>query len=293
MDELRALVRRHSRGESTRTPIPRVEMRMGATTTGPLPAMYPPMLCFVLQGAKQVTVGEQTVTFGGQSYLVISVDLPATGQVIEATRNQPYMAISLLLDPVNIASLLLDLPAGSDRKGTPGFGISPLTDDLVDPLLRLMRLLDREGDIPIMAPLIEREILYRLIQEPQGVMLRQIALADSRLSQIRRAIEWIRSNFDAPLRIDALAALAGMSVATFHRHFKTVTAMSPLQYHKQIRLQEARRRLLAEPGDVARVAFMVGYESASQFNREYARQFGIPPGRDAARLRLLPEPDIG
>jgi AraC-like DNA-binding protein len=296
MDELRALLCRHGEDAITRTPIPRVQIRVGTTTTGPLPTMFPPMICFVLQGAKRMMVGDKSLVYRGHSYLVVSVDLPATGQVVEATADQPYIAIGLLLDPAVIAALLIDMQP--DLRGTPpatdsapagaGFGISPLTPDLIDPLLRLMRLLDQPRDIAILAPLVERELLYRVMLGPQGGMLREVGLADSRLSQVRRAIEWMRRNFAQPLRIEKLAGHVGMSESTFHRHFKAVTTISPLQYHKQIRLQEARRRLLAEPNDVTRVAFAVGYESASQFNREYARQFGLPPGRDAARLRLQP-----
>jgi AraC-like DNA-binding protein len=291
MDELRALLRRHGGDANTLTPIPRVQIRVGLTTTGPLPTMFPPMVCFVLQGAKRMMVGEKSLIYRGHSYLVVSVDLPATGQVVEATADQPYIAIGLMLDPAVIAALLIDMPV--DLRATPpgaepslaGFGISPLTTDLIDPLLRMMRLLDQPRDIPILAPLVERELLYRVMLGPQGGMLRDVGLADSRLAQVRRAIEWMRHNFARPLRIEKLAGHVGMSESTFHRHFKAVTTISPLQYHKQIRLQEARRRLLAEPNDVTRVAFAVGYESASQFNREYARQFGMPPGRDAARMR--------
>jgi AraC-like DNA-binding protein len=295
MDELRALLRRHGGDANTVTPIPRVEIRVGLTTTGPLPTMFPPMVCFVLQGAKRMMVGEKSLIYRGHSYLVVSVALPAPGQVVEATADQPYIAIGLMLDPAVIAALLIDMPV--DLRGTPaaaealgtgtsaGFGISPLTPDLIEPLLRMMRLLDEPRDIPILAPLVERELLYRVMLGPQGAMLRDVGLADSRLAQVRRAIEWMRRNFARPLRIEKLAAHVGMSESTFHRHFKAVTTISPLQYHKQIRLQEARRRLLAEPNDVTRVAFAVGYESASQFNREYARQFGMPPGRDAARMR--------
>jgi transcriptional regulator GlxA family with amidase domain len=159
-----------------------------------------------------------------------------------------------------------------------------VTPQLLDPWLRLMRLLDTPEDMPVLGPMLEREILYRLLQGPQGGVLRQIALADSRLARVRRAIACIRARFDQPLRIEELAGLAGMSPAAFHRHFKAATAMSPLQYQKTLRLQEARRLLIAEP-DAARAGYAVGYESASQFSREYARLFGAPPARDAARLR--------
>jgi AraC-like DNA-binding protein len=287
LDELRAIVRTHCVGESTSTAIAGLEIRMGRGPQKPLPALYPTMVCFVLQGAKRVTFGGQTLIYRGESYMLLSVDLPATGQVIEATPNAPYLAVSLLLDPAAIASVVIDTPAAHLRTTSAGFGIAALTPDLQDPLLRLLRLLDTPADIPVLAPLAERELLYRLIQGPHGPLLRDLALAGSQLSQVRRAIEWIRADVTRPLRIAALAAHVGLSASSFHRHFKAVTGLSPLQYQKQIRLQEARRQLLATPGDVTSVALAVGYESTSQFTREYARQFGLPPAKDAARLRLV------
>ena len=206
-------------------------------------------------------------------------------EVIAASADQPYQVAALALDPATIAGLLIDLPTVGEADVEMGIGISAMTPELMDPLLRLTRLLDVPGDAPVMAPMLEREILYRVLQGPQGAILRQIAQSDSRLSRVRRAIDWIRQHYREPLRIDHLAALAGMSSSSFHRHFKAVTAISPLAYQKQIRLQEARRRLIAVPADAARVAYAVGYESPSQFSREYARLFGLPPLRDAARLR--------
>ncbi|HEY2481307.1 MAG TPA: AraC family transcriptional regulator, partial [Caulobacteraceae bacterium] len=164
------------------------------------------------------------------------------------------------------------------------FAVSPVTAQLLDPWLRLLGLLDTPQDIPVLAPLLEREILYRLLQGPQGGVLRQIAKADSRHAQVRKAIGWIRVHYDRPLRVGELAHLAGMSAASFHRHFRSATAMSPLQYQKNLRLQEARKLLMADQ-DAARAGYAVGYESASQFSREYARLFGAPPARDAGRLR--------
>jgi AraC-like DNA-binding protein len=218
--------------------------------------------------------------------MLLSADLPVTGQVIEATPRAPYLAVSLLLDPAAIADLVIGTAPPPSMTSAAGLGIGRLTADLQDPLLRLLRLLDAPGDIRVLAPLAERELLYRLLQGPHGALLRQLAIPDSRLSQVRRAIEWIRADVARTLRVETLAAHVGMSAASFHRHFKAVTGLSPLQYQKQIRLQEARRRLLAEPGDVTAVALGVGYESTSQFTREYGRLFGLPPAKDAARLRL-------
>lgn len=288
LDTLRDLVRRHCAGEATVTPIPRVEIRTGHARTPALPAIYPTMVCFVLQGAKRVAFGGRSLVYRGESYMLRSADLPVTGQVIEATPRAPYLAVSLRLDPAAIAALAIDVPAppAALAASQAGLGIGRLTADLQEPLLRLLRLLDAPRDIRVLAPPAERELLYRLLQGPHGARIRQLAVAGSRLSQVRRAIEWIRADIARPLRVDALAAHAGMSAASFHRHFKAVTGLSPLQYQKQIRLQEARRRLLTSPGDVTSVALGVGYESTSQFTREYGRLFGLPPAKDAARLRL-------
>lgn len=286
LGDLRSLVRRHCHGERTLTALPGLELRTGGTVTGPLPAIYPTMVCFVLQGAKRVTIGRRRLIYRGESYMLLSADLAVTGQVIEATARAPYLAVSLLLDAATIASMVLDTGVRPAQADGLALGIGPLTPDLQAPLLRLLRLLDTPADIHVLAPLAQRELLYRLLQGPHGGLLRQIAVADSRLSQVRRAIEWIRADIARPLRVTALAADVGMSPATFHRHFKAVTGLSPLQYQKQIRLQEARQRLLASPGDVTAVALGVGYESTSQFTREYGRLFGLPPAKDAARLRL-------
>ena len=190
-----------------------------------------------------------------------------------------------------LAALITDLPDRADDNAQ-AFAVSPVTIDLLDPWLRFMKLLDTPADIPVLAPMLEREILYRLLQGPQGGALRQIARADSRLGQVRRAIAWIRDHYDQALRIEDLAAIAGMSAASFHRHFKAATAMSPLQYQKSLRLQEARRMLVTKQ-DAARVGYAVGYESASQFSREYARLFGAPPARDAMRLRREGDAALG
>ncbi|WP_114953861.1 AraC family transcriptional regulator [Sphingosinicella terrae] len=268
-----------------RFPMPRLFARVGPTCTPPLPALYEPMICFVLQGAKRVSAGGRTLDFRTGSFFVASVELPITGQVIEATQGQPYIAVALRLDRASLSALLLDLPPRPEGPTAAGIAISPITSDLAEPLLRLVRLCDSPADVPVLAPMAERELLYRLLLGPQGPTLRQIARSDSRVTRVRRAIDWIRGHYAEPLRVETLAGLAAMSPSAFHRHFKAVTAMTPLAYQKQIRLQEARRRLAAGTDQAARIAHAVGYESASQFSREYARQFGLPPARDAARLR--------
>jgi AraC-like DNA-binding protein len=251
--------------------------------THPVIGMYQPRFCLVLQGAKEVTIGERRMRYDPNNYFIASLEVPATGCVIEATQSAPYLGISMALDADMLAQLIAETPARDDGE-TASFAVSPVTAELLDPCVRLMRLLDTPADIAVLAPMLQREIFYRLLQGPQGGALRQIARGDSRLGQVRRAIAWIRDNFDQPMRVESLAEIAGMSAASFHRHFKAATAMSPLQYQKSIRLQQARR-MLATKQDAARVGYAVGYESASQFSREYARQFGLPPARDAARLR--------
>lgn len=281
--ELQSLVARHAGGE-----VPaRLPLRLAQATapTPPNPGLYAPMLCFVLQGAKRVIFGDRVIDYRAGDFLVASIDVPVIGQVTEASAGRPYRVVAMALDPATIAGLLIDLPHAGEAPAEAGIAVSAMTPPLIEPLLRMARLFDTPADAPVMAPMLEREILYRILQGPQGAILRQIARSDSRLSRVRRAIDWIRLHYAAPLRIDHLADLASMSPSSFHRHFKAVTAMSPLAYHKQIRLLEARRRLLIAPAKAAGVAYAVGYESPSQFSREYARLFGLPPRRDAARLR--------
>ena len=287
LTHLRAVASRHAVGRRTETPIPRVAINLGWQTTKPAPGLCDPMLCLVLQGAKEVLIGDRRLRYDPASYFVASVELPVSGCIVQASPDEPYLSVSLALDRDGLAGLLSDVPVRDDVNGA-GFAVSPVTAELLDPWLRLLRLLDAPLDIPVLAPLIEREILYRLLQGPQGAVLRQIACADGRLSQVRQAIAWIRTHYDQTLRIESLAEMAGMSAASFHRHFKAATAMSPLQYQKSLRLQHARRLLIANQ-DASRAGYAVGYESASQFSREYARLFGAPPARDAVRLRA----DIG
>ncbi|GLK69861.1 AraC family transcriptional regulator [Hansschlegelia plantiphila] len=286
LTEMRARVLRHADGP-LRDIIPRVVIGMQCGETRPAPSLYEPMHCVVLQGAKQVTIGDRTLRYDAASYFVASLDLPATSCVVEADARKPYIVLGLRIDPERLASLIPGAPAGPEPE-VPAFGVSPITRELLEIWLRIIRLFETPEDAAALAPLAEQELLYRLLRGPQGGVLRQFARADSRLSRIRRAIADIRAGFDKPLRVEDLAQGAGMSPASFHRHFKAATAMSPLQYQKTLRLQHARNLLIANE-EAARAAYAVGYESASQFSREYARLFGAPPARDAARLRALGE----
>lgn len=281
LQELIAIAGRHARGRRTKTAIPRVTIGRSEAPTPPLPELCQPTVLFVLQGTKTVLIGDRTLAYSAGSYFVYAVETPATSQLIEASAALPYTALAFALDTEVIAGLLIDHKPALDGDG---FVTNRADDELLDAWRRMLRLLDRPAEIPVLAPMLEREIAFRLLQGPQGEKLRQLARADGRLSQIRRATAWIRRHYNEPIDVTQLARLAHMSNASFHRHFKAATAMSPIQYQKQVRLLEARHLLIAEPGSATRVAFAVGYESASQFSREYARQFGLPPARDAARL---------
>jgi AraC-like DNA-binding protein len=246
-----------------------------------------------------MTVGELQLDHRPGTFLLASIDVPVVCAVVECSPERPYLGLAVELDPAAVAALLLDLPPGRERvlDAAPDelepMTVSPSTRAMEDALLRFVRLVEAPDDVPLLAPMIERELLYRVLRSEHGTVLRQFARADSRLSQIHRAVKWVRAHLAEPLRVETLAGVASMSVSSFHRHFKAVTGLSPLAYQKQMRLREARLRLLAEPRAVASVAFSVGYESASQFSREYTRQFGLPPARDAARLREAGRARVG
>ena len=256
--------------------------------TMPLPALHAPALCIVAQGRKRVMLANDRYVYGADRCLVISVDLPIMGQVIEATPAAPYLCLRLDLEPGRLGALMLELDMSvASSKRQPGLGLvlTPAAPELLDAAVRLVRLLDTPRDIPILAPLVVREMLYRLLASEHAAPLRHIALADHRQQSVNRAISWIKENYAAPFRIEAVARHANVSSSALHHNFKAVTAMSPLQYQKQLRLQEARRLMMGESIDAARASYSVGYESPSQFSREYSRLFGAPPSRDIAKLR--------
>jgi AraC-like DNA-binding protein len=299
LPEICSLIDRHAgpgKIASAQTGISGLRVTAARVTTEPVKQVYEPVFGLVAQGAKSIVLGDKVFDYGAGQYLVVSVDLPITSHINVASEREPYLSMGLILRPAAIAALLLETAANDwSTVDASGMGVSIAPRELLDPVVRLLRLLDHPRDGPVLAPLIEREILWRLLCSEQGAMLRQIGLVDSRLSQIGHAIKWIRANYAKILRIEDLAQIAAMSISSFHRNFRAVTSMSPIQYQKQIRLQEARARLLAQSADVAAVGFAVGYESPSQFSREYSRVYGAPPGRDAARLRSVPtlEPSEG
>lgn len=269
------------------TAIPRLALIRSCQPTQPLHALHEPALCIIVQGRKQVMLGDRVYHYDRSQYLVVSVDLPVVGQVVEATQDEPYLCVRLDLDPVLLGAIMLEAGAGDAEASGAGAGLAlnPVAPALLDAILRMVRLLETPRDIAMLAPLAEREILYRLMTGEQAGRLRQIATRDSRLQQVNRAIGWIKGNYDKAFSVEALAQEARMSPSALHQHFKAVTAMSPLQYQKQLRLQEARRLILSAALDAASAGFRVGYESPSQFSREYRRLFGAPPLKDAARLR--------
>ncbi len=253
----------------------------------PTCGLYEPGVCLVAQGAKRVLLGEDAFLYDEHHFLIVSVDLPTVVQIVRASREKPCLGLMLKLDLPEISQMMLDghLPAPRPQRSRRGMATGEVTEPLLDAFLRLTDLLAEPQDIPILAPVIQREIMYRLLVGDQGARLRQMASAGSQSRQIARAIHFMKTNFSRPLRVGDLARQADMSPSTFHHHFRALTAMSPLQYQKRLRLNEARRLMLTERLDASTAAFHVGYESPSQFSREYSRLFGTPPMRDISGLR--------
>ncbi|MCM3631882.1 AraC family transcriptional regulator [Paenibacillus camelliae] len=249
--------------------------------------VYKPSLCIVVQGAKEVWLAQERFRYSPADYLVASVHLPVSAQITEATPNVPYLGLRLEFSTSQILEVLHDSKFRVNKKDNPkrAMFVSQLDSSLLDAVLRLARLLNKPEDIPMLTPLVTKEILYRVLQGQHGTVLEQMVMEGSSTYQIKDVIEQITNNYVRSFRIEELAEIANMSVSSLHRHFKEVTAMTPIQYQKQLRLQEARRLLLTESADATDVAFRVGYESPSQFSREYSRMFGFPPKQDIKRLR--------
>jgi AraC-like DNA-binding protein len=268
------------------TSIERLSFIRASRPNAPVHALHQPAFCLIAQGSKQLMLGEEVYDYDASRYLVVSVDLPISGQVTRATSAAPYLCFRLDIDPGEVAALALGPgPSEPSRRASRGLFLGEPEPALLDAVVRLVRLLDTPEDIPALAPLTTREILYRLLRGEHGDRLRQTVTVGSQAQRIARAIDWLQAHFTEPLRIDRLAREVHMSTSSLHHHFKAVTALSPLQYQKQLRLQEARRLMLSEDVDAATAGFRVGYESASQFGREYHRLFGAPPARDRRRLR--------
>ncbi|WP_435052243.1 AraC family transcriptional regulator N-terminal domain-containing protein [Geoanaerobacter pelophilus] len=290
IDTLRTSIARWTEhGELHTTAVPGLSLFRRDEPTEPISGVYEPSICLAVQGSKRVLLGEDTFVYDAQHYLLTSVHLPIIVQIIEASPEKPYLGLRLKFDLREVSQLMVDsnLPQPRSSQSSRGMATGEVTLALVNAFIRLIDLLDDKMDIPILAPVIQREIIYRLLVGDQGERLRQIATAGSQSQQIAKAIGWLKSNYSKAISMDELAAQANMSTSTFHHHFRSLTALSPLQYQKQLRLQEARRLMLAERMDAANAAFQVGYESPSQFNREYNRMFGAPPLRDITALRQM------
>jgi AraC-like DNA-binding protein len=292
LDELRLLIVRHASAGLGPRSQQRVQIRDDVSIalvrepTSPAAVMSEPSVAVVGQGVKRTVLNGVPYDYRAGQYLVVSVDLPVIGQALEASRDEPFVVFSMTLEPAAIAPLLLETAEEARPPAFTGLAVSDATPELLDPIVRLLRLLDRPDDLRVLAPGLQREILWRLITGEQGALVGQIGLANSHLAHISRAIRWIREHYSETVLIADLADLSGMSASTFHRHFRAATSMTPIQFQKQIRLQEARALLMTAPANVAEIGYLVGYESPSQFSREYRRTFGTPPGRDAARLKV-------
>ncbi|MFI0728828.1 AraC family transcriptional regulator N-terminal domain-containing protein [Streptomyces sp. NPDC021225] len=285
LDELAAAIDRHGRGLWSETPVPRLLVVAVDEPIDPVDVRYDPMICFIADGAKRTVVGDRSWVTPPGEMLLNTLDLPVTA-VFEKL---PYRSVIMRLDGAVLAELLLELDGSGPESPSPatvgGQLSAPMSPELIDAVTRWVRLLETPDDIRPLAARIESEILYRLLRSPLGPVLRQWSLADSAASRVRAAAAWIFAHYAEPLSIDRIAAVAHMSPATLHRHFKAATGMSPLKFQKHLRLREARRRLVAGNTTAAQAAEAVGYVSATQFNREYRSVYGLPPGQDAARLR--------
>lgn len=291
--ELAAAIDRHVAGSGIcTTAMPHVSLIRADQPSTPTPAVYEASLCLIAQGSKRVAIGDDSVVYDAAHYLLVSVDPPLVGHVIDASPDCPYLCCKIDLDPSMLSDLMVAEGGAALQTHLPVLGVYPSDPDLIDAVCRLVGLLDQPDTIRVLAPLIEREILYRLLTGPHGPMLRHLVTAGSHLNQISRAIAVIRRRFDAPIRIDEVAAEAGMSPSSLHAHFKAITRMTPLDYQKQLRLQEARRLMLVGGATAGTAGFAVGYESPSQFSREYRRLFGAPPRQDIERLHAAPSAEI-
>lgn len=288
LERFRDAIDRHTQQDGMfDCPIPGVKLIRWSEPTMPMPVIYEPTVCFVAQGRKRATLGSTVFHYDPTTYLVASVGLPVVGTVIEASESQPYLSVQLDLDPTELGELALRYPRSAPDTGVSvGLTLNEMTSGLLDTATRLVTLLDTPEDIEALGPLAIREILYRLLTGPGGGHIHAMTQSDSRHGQIARAILWIRGNFKGACRIEDLVRVAGMSRSAFHEHFKAVTAMSPLAFRTQLRMQEARRLMVTDGLDAANAGYRVGYDSPSQFSRDYSKLFGRPPAKDASSLRL-------
>lgn len=296
LDALIDLAVRHSRGDGTHeTHVRGLALIRYSRPTATEFALHMPALCVVLQGGKELTVGDRAFGYGAGQHLVVSLDLPVSGRIVKASARQPYLCLRVELERNAIASLVVDHPdIGADAAAaTRAAYLGDTTPGILDVAWRLARLLDGPPNDGVLRELALRELAYWLLVGQHGATLRQLAVPNSGMQRIERVIGWLKTHYRRPLRIKALGALAGMSPSTLHERFKAVTGMTPLQYQKQLRLQQARQLMLAHGRGAAAAGFEVGYESATQFSREYRRLFGQPPARDVSAARALARADGG
>ncbi|MBK8795395.1 MAG: AraC family transcriptional regulator [Anaerolineales bacterium] len=285
--ELIECIKRAVRTDGSAEPLPGLSLHRSSVPGEPLHSVYDPVFCVIAQGSKEVFLGSERYLYDAARYLIVTANLPVAAHVLEASQAQPYLSLRLKLDPLLVSSVMVEAghTALPQRASVRAINVSPLDTALLDAVVRLVRSLDSPAEARFLAPLITREIIYRLLNGEQCDRLRYIVVQNGHTHHIARAIEWFRTGFDQPPPIERVAQELGMSVSSFHYHFKAVTAMSPLQFQKRLRLQEARRLMLGEALDAASAAYRVGYQDASHFNREYKSLFGAPPMRDVQRLR--------
>ncbi len=276
------------------TEIPGLALVRRTALTAPACMTYEPSVAVIAQGRKRVELGRTTFLYDESRFLLTSLDLPITSQVVEASEAAPFLALSLRFEMTMVREMLSrnEIPPPDTPPDTPAMATGATTAELLDACCRLVELLNTPADIPFLSGLIQREIIYRILRGPEGTRLRSIATLGDQSHRTAKAIAWMRLNFAKPLRVEDLAQMAGMGVSTLHHHFRALTAMSPMQYQKQLRLQAARTQMLTDGLDAASAAFAVGYESASQFSREYSRFFGQPPMRDIRTLRAPNAPPM-
>lgn len=270
------------------TRVPSLSFFRQSHVNEPKHIFHQPSLCIVFQGEKEICLGMERYRYGPADYLISSIGLPTTGQITKASANRPYLSLKIEFMPNQIVELINNAdvkPSLKKEKDKHAMYVCHMEMSLLDAVARLARLMDTPADIPVLGPIYTKEIFYRVLQGPYGNILRQFTIEGSYACQIRKIVKQITQNYDQPLKIEKLAQIANMSVPTFYRHFKEITAMSPIQFQKQLRLQEARQLLLSETINAVDVAFKVGYESPSQFSREYSRMFGLPPKEEIKRLR--------
>jgi len=290
----RKIAARMGSAEDRATEIPGLMLHRRIAATAPCSATYEPGVTVMAQGRKRVDLGRTTFNYGESRYLLTALDLPVVSQITEASAEAPCLAMSLKLEMPVIRELLSreEIPVTEVPPDSPAMATGRVTVEFLSACCRLVDLLDTPLDIPFLSGLIQREIVYRILRGPEGARLRAIATLGGQSHRTAKAIAWIKANYAKPLRVEDLAQVAGMGLSTLHNHFRALTAMSPLQYQKQLRLQAARGRMLVDGLDAASAAFEVGYESASQFNREYSRLFGQPPMRDIRTLRSPGAPSL-